>query len=78
LKTTSRASATPKSATSKLPSLREYLLVAQDEPRVKVYRSTRDWDLEVFGPGETVCLDSIDGEIAVDAIYRAIVLTDDD
>lgn len=62
----------------KLPSLREYLLVAQDEPRVEVYRSTRDWDLEVFGPGETVRLDSIDGEIAVDAIYRAIVLTDDD
>jgi Uma2 family endonuclease len=62
----------------KLASLREYLLVAQDEPRLEVCRRAGDWELEVYGPGETARLDSIDGEIAVDDIYRAIVPADED
>ncbi|WP_462329446.1 Uma2 family endonuclease [Thiohalocapsa halophila] len=62
----------------KLPSLMEYVLVAQDEPRVEVYRRDRDWELEVYGAGDRLRLDSIGGEMAVDAVYQGIELSLDD
>ncbi len=60
----------------KLPSLEEYILVAQDEPRVEVYRRARDWDLEVYGAGDELQLTAIDAALAVDAIYAGIQLAD--
>jgi Uma2 family endonuclease len=60
----------------KLPSLEEYVLVAQDEPRVEVYRRNRDWELEVYGPGNRFRLDSIAAGIDVDALYRGIDLSE--
>jgi len=58
----------------RLPSFMEYVLVAQDEPRVEVYRRVRDWDLELYGPGEELRLETIDAGLGVDDIYVGIEL----
>ena len=58
----------------RLPSFLEYVLVAQDEPRVEVYRRVRDWDLELYGPGEELRLETIDVGLAVDDVYASVVL----
>jgi Uma2 family endonuclease len=60
---------------SRLGSLMEYVLVAQDEARVEVYRKASGWDLEVHGAGQRLRLDSIDAELAVDEIYRSLDLS---
>ncbi len=53
----------------KLPSLEEYVLVAQDEQRVEVYRRSDGWDAMVYGPEDIVRLESVGAEMAVAAIY---------
>ncbi len=54
----------------RLPALREYMLVAQDERRIEVYRRDgRRWHLDEYSAGERFSLDSIDIELAVDDIY---------
>jgi Uma2 family endonuclease len=57
----------------KVPSLLEYVMVTQDEPRVEVYRRDRGWDLEVYGAGENLRLEAIDAELAVDDVYAGIL-----
>ena len=57
----------------KLSSLMEYLLVAQDQRRVEVYRRETGWDLEVYGAGQVFHLAALDGELGVDAIYKDIL-----
>lgn len=57
----------------RLPSLMEYVLVAQDAYRVEVYRRASDWDLEVYGKGQCFRLAAIDGELSVDDIYQGIL-----
>lgn len=52
-----------------LASLEEYVLVAQDEQRVEVYRRAGGWDVAIYGPQETVRLESIGANLAVAAIY---------
>jgi Uma2 family endonuclease len=55
----------------RLPSLQEYVLVAQKAHRVEVYRRDGDrWVLTEHGPGTVVELPSIAAHIAVDEIYR--------
>jgi Uma2 family endonuclease len=56
-------------AYKRLPSMREYVLVAQDERRIEVYRIDRDgeWSCETAGPGAYVVIH--DAKIAVDAVY---------
>lgn len=54
----------------RIPSLREYVLVAQDEPRIGVFRRPErgHWQRDVAGAGETI---TIGGQsIRVDEIYR--------
>ena len=55
----------------RLKSLREYVLVSQRERRVEVYRRRdgRRWQLEEFGPGERLALESIAIELAIDEVY---------
>lgn len=54
----------------RLRSLRQYLLISQDEPRVDVYRrDARRWLLDEYGPTERFRLEAIDVELAVDEIY---------
>jgi len=56
----------------RIPSLREYVLVAQREPRIEVYRRTDSgsWELREAGAGESLDLASVDVRLHVDEIYR--------
>ncbi len=57
----------------RIASLREYVLVAQDAPRVEVFRR-RDaghWDFIEAGPGEAIELESVGATLAVDEVYGA-------
>jgi Uma2 family endonuclease len=56
-----------------LPSLKEYVLVAQDKPEVRVYRRTEEgWDLEVFTENDAVRLESVRFEIPIADIYEGV------
>jgi Uma2 family endonuclease len=54
-----------------IPSLQEYLLVAQEAPRVEVFRREQEggWLLETYGAGETVQFRSIELELPMELIY---------
>jgi len=56
----------------RISSLREYLLVAQNEPRLELYRRTDagTWELFEAHTGETLVLASIDAHLETDEIYR--------
>jgi Uma2 family endonuclease len=51
-----------------LPSLLEYVLVAQDTPRVEVYRRAQDWQGEYYTSGE-FRLDCLELSVAVQDVY---------
>ena len=54
----------------RIPSLRKYVLVAQDEPRIEVFRRPEGgghWVHEVRTTGERVTISG--REIAVDDVY---------
>lgn len=54
-----------------LPSLQEYVLVAQDTRRVEVWRRDGDgWQHSAHGAAERLRLGSIDFELDVDELYR--------
>ncbi|MFB6259541.1 MAG: Uma2 family endonuclease [Thiohalorhabdaceae bacterium] len=52
-----------------LTALEEYVLVAQDDPRVEVYRRAEDWRPLYFGPGGAVPFASLETEVSVAAVY---------
>jgi Uma2 family endonuclease len=54
-----------------VPSIREYVLIAQDRQRVEVYRreSADAWSVEVCGEGESVHLASVGVTVEVSALY---------
>jgi Uma2 family endonuclease len=53
-----------------LPSLREYVLVAQDRQHVEVYRrSGEEWEVETLGSGDTLHLTSVDLAVPMDEVY---------
>ncbi len=56
----------------RIPSLQEYVLVAQDEPRIEVYRRTDDggWVLHEARPGEKLELQSVGVMLDVAAVYE--------
>ncbi len=56
----------------RIPALREYLLVAQDEPRLELYRraDAGHWEFYEARSGESLQLTSIGVTLAVDEIYR--------
>jgi Uma2 family endonuclease len=57
----------------RLPSLREYLLVSQREPRIESFRRSEQgiWMLAEAGSGETLTLAALEGvHLDVDLIYR--------
>jgi Uma2 family endonuclease len=54
----------------RLRSLRQCILVSQQERRVDVYRRDgRRWLLDEYGPSERFQVESIDIELAVDEVY---------
>jgi Uma2 family endonuclease len=54
-----------------LPSLQEYMLVAQDARRVEIYRRANEWKTECSESGE-IRLDCLDVSVTLDAIYADI------
>ncbi|WP_394837666.1 Uma2 family endonuclease [Pendulispora rubella] len=56
----------------RIPSLREYVLVSQHEPRIEVYRRNDSgfWELHEWGVGEFAELTSVNARIGVDDVYR--------
>jgi Uma2 family endonuclease len=61
-----------------IPSLAEYLLASQTEPRLDHYVRQPDdgWLLRSVGPGGRVRLPSLGCELAVDRIYADVFTTD--
>jgi Uma2 family endonuclease len=55
----------------RIPSLREYVLVSQAEPRIEVFRRTEAgrWELLEARPGETIELESLGAQLDVAAVY---------
>ncbi len=56
----------------RLESLEEYLLVAQDVPRVEIYRRTTGWDLEIYQEEEDFTLASAELTLPVAAVYEGL------
>ena len=57
-----------------LNSLEEYVLVAQDEQRVEIYRRRSGWDLEIYGADDECHLESVDMRVSVAEIYEQVEL----
>ena len=56
-----------------IPTLADYVLVSQREPRIEVYHlKTAGAGVRVARPGDTVELPSINCELAVDEVYRDV------
>ena len=55
-----------------LSSLQEYVLAAQDMPKIEVFRRRTAWQCETYLPGSTFVLDSVGIDLAVDDIYRRL------
>jgi Uma2 family endonuclease len=54
-----------------LPSLLEYVLVAQDDRRVEIYRRRTEWRPEIVNEG-VFHLDCLDLSVAVDDVYEDV------
>ncbi len=61
-------------AYQKLPSLREYLLLAQDRPVIEVYKrvNLRQWGVTVLEEDDTLVLDCLNLSIPVRELYRGV------
>ena len=55
-----------------LPSLQEYMLVEQDFVEIQLLRRRNNWRLESYYLGQTVLLDSVGAELAVEDIYHKV------
>jgi Uma2 family endonuclease len=54
----------------RIPTLMEYVLVSEHEPRIEVFRRiATGWILSEATAGGSVKLHSIEGELSVDAVY---------
>lgn len=58
----------------RLPSLREYVLVAQNERCVEIYRrgESQSWSVETVTGDETAFLSSIDYRVSLSTIYSGV------
>ena len=52
-----------------IASLREYVLIAQDERWIEVFRRDQDWRGDVARPGEAIRIHG--ATVEVDRVYRA-------
>lgn len=60
----------------RLPSLQEYLLVAQDQQRIEQFSRGPDggWLLVEHGPGAVLSLPCLNAELRVDEVYQGVEL----
>ena len=57
---------------TRVSSLEEYVLVAEDEPRVDVMRRSTSWSIDELYPGDTLSLESVGLTLPLRDIYRTI------
>ena len=55
-----------------IPSLHEYVLVAQDKPKVEIMRRNTSWAVEELYAGDTLELASVGLTLPLSAIYQTI------
>ncbi len=55
-----------------IPSLQEYVLVAQDKPKVEIMRRSTSWAVEELYPGDVLTLASVGLTLPLADIYRTI------
>ncbi len=57
-----------------LPSLREYVLIAQDTRLIEVYRCDNDgaWSVETLGEGDLLRLECVDASMTLDEVYEDV------
>ena len=55
-----------------LPSLLEYVVVAQDVPLVRLWRRRTSWERETYRAGEVFRLESVALDVSVEHIYRRV------
>jgi Uma2 family endonuclease len=57
-----------------LSSLKEYVLVSQEQPSVEVYRRRGEaWDLEIYAADESIRFESVDFAMSIEELYRGVV-----
>ncbi len=59
-------------AYTQIPSLQEYLLVAQDVPRIELFRRSEGWQREEHAREHTVTLASVGAEFSVQQLYSRV------
>jgi Uma2 family endonuclease len=59
-------------AYQQIPSLVEYVIVAQDRPEIEVFRRRGGWAREVLKPDDALILDSIGLTLQPSDVYRDI------
>lgn len=56
-----------------IPSVQEYVLIAQDKLEVQIYRRTVEgWDLEMYVPGDSVRFAAVEFVCPIEAIYEKV------
>ena len=55
-----------------LDSLQEYVLIEQDFVEVQVLRRRNNWRMESYYLGQSIMLESVGAELAVEAIYHKV------
>ena len=55
-----------------IPSLLEYVVVAQDVPLVRLWRRRTSWERETYRAGEVFRLESVALDVSVEHIYRRV------
>ena len=56
----------------KIPTLEEYVLVAQDSLRVEIYRKRTAWDLELCGENDQFQLESVELNVVLADVYKNV------
>lgn len=54
-------------------TLEVYILASQTERLVEVFRKANNWQKEIFTDRQTIHLDQLDLEFAIDEIYEGIL-----
>jgi Uma2 family endonuclease len=55
-----------------LPSVQEYLILQQSEPKAELFRKRTDWQVETYGPADELVLESIQLALSVAQFYRRV------
>jgi Uma2 family endonuclease len=55
-----------------LPSVQEYLILQQSEPKAELFRKRTDWQVETYGSADSMTLETVRLTLAVAQFYRRV------